>query len=84
MTDTEKKEAYLEWIKDYCNNDFLDDEGVEVIPATVNLAIEKMLEADKIPAGVSSEKQGGKSVSFSENRYKDIKPMLSPYKKVRW
>jgi len=84
MTDTEKKEAYLEWIKDYCNNDFLDDEGVEVIPATVNLAIDKLMEADSIPAGLDSEKKGSKSVSFSEDRYKDIKPMLAPYRKLRW
>lgn len=76
------REQYLEWIKDYCQNDFVVD-GEEVIPAMVNMVIEELIKYDGTSrSGKTSESLGDYSVSFElgENGYPaSITNKLKPY-----
>lgn len=73
------RETYLEWIKDYTNNDFLVD-GVEEIPAMVEVVIEDMIAFDTDVVGSQdkkSESLGDYSVTFDSSDYGYSKKTLS-------
>jgi len=85
MTDAELKTFYKNWIKDYCNNDFLDDEGNENLPAGVELVLDKLVDFHKQDLNVASEKIADLSVSYFQDQIPTrIKQMLDPYKKMKW
>ncbi len=68
MSNEELKIIYLEWIKDYCQNDFLNDEGIEVIPLMIDLVIDEMIEYKE--SGISNKKSeslGDYSVTFNHS-----------------
>lgn len=82
MTETEQevRDAYLEWIKVYCNNDFAGG-----VPGGVNLAIEKLVARHGQDSNIASEQVGDLSRSFFDSDIpKDIKSLIRPYRKVRY
>lgn len=83
MTDQELRTAYKKWIKDYCNDDFLNDEGVEELPGGVEIALDKLVtKHDKI--GVTSESKGRISISYAKGLPNEIKSILNEYRKLSW
>ena len=83
MTDEELRTAYKDWIKDYCNNEFLNDEGVEELPGGVELALNKLVnQHDRI--GVTSESKGRISVDYAEGMPNEVLSMLKQYRKMKW
>ncbi len=82
MTDEEIKEAYLEWVKVYCNNDFEDSEE---LPGGVKLALEMLLEINKQTPNVSSESVEGLSRSFAGSDIPaNVRSLLRPYRRGRF
>lgn len=78
MTEQEIREAYLEWIKDYCNNDF-----AQGVPSGVNLTLEKLIARHDQDSNIASEQVGDLSRSFFDNDIpKDIKTLLRPYRRL--
>lgn len=79
------REAYLEWIKEYTNNDFIV-EGVEVIPAMIEVVIEEMIAFDDGGQDKKSESLGDYSVTFDNSDYgysKKTLAKLQPYIKKK-
>ncbi|AZO96137.1 hypothetical protein [Halocella sp. SP3-1] len=83
MTDEEIRAAYLELIKGYCNNNFIVDD-IEVIPAPVNLAVDKLMEMDSVNPNLKSQTEGGIAASYHESLPPKIKMMIAPYRKLAW
>lgn len=80
MTEQELREAYLDWIKSYCNNDF-----AEGVPGGVNLALDKLVARHGQDSNIASEQVGDLSRSFFDSDIpKDIKHFLRPYRKMRF
>jgi hypothetical protein len=80
MTDQELRDAYLEWIKSYCNNDFGNG-----VPGGVNLVLDKLVASHGHDSNVSSEQVGDLSRSFFDNDIpKDIKALLRPYRRLKY
>lgn len=80
MTEQEVREAYLEWIKDYCNNDFTNG-----IPGGVNLALDKLVARHGQDSNIASEQVGDLSRSFFDNDIpKDIKALLRPHRRLKY
>lgn len=77
MAEQEIRDAYLEWIKAYCNNDF-----AEGVPGSVSLAIEKLVARHGQDSNIASEQVGDLSRSFFDSDIpKDIKRLLKPYRR---
>lgn len=74
---------FVETAKSYCNNDFLNDDGVEVLPGAVKIAIAKWIEYNMHTAGVSGRSQGI-SYSYDTNVPDGIKALLKAYRRVSW
>jgi len=76
-----------DFVIDYCNNKFLDEDGDEVLPSGIKLAIADLIGLQiNRPVGISSEKLGDYSVSYyleGSNLPPEIQKRLSTYKKVR-
>lgn len=74
-----EREAYLDWLREYCNNDTLEDEGM------IAILITKLMEAKELKGGVSSESLGDYSVSYFQDE--DISPsmkrVLSTYRRIK-
>ena len=84
MTEQELRDAYLGWIKSYCNNDF-DETGIEVLPGGVTLALEKLVARHGQDSNIASEQVGDLSRSFfSDDVPKEIKSILRPYRRIRF
>jgi hypothetical protein len=85
MTEQELHDAYLEWIKDYCNNEFLNEDGEDVLPGGVTLTIEKLMSRHGQDSNIASEQVGDLSQSFfSDDIPKDIKSLLRPYRRIKF
>ncbi len=73
MTDEQKKEAYLElinWLED-------EEHDIDYLPPRVELAIEKFMEAESLPAGayaINSESVADLSRSFSVSQTAGLIP----------
>ncbi|MFW6327550.1 MAG: hypothetical protein ACOC2F_04490 [Bacteroidota bacterium] len=80
MTDEEKKEAYLAWINSETNQDYT----LEDAPATVNLAIEKLMEMDENQVNIKSKSKGGRSVTFVEGVPDLIYELIGRKKRLDW
>ena len=70
------RDAYLEWIKLYCNNSNLVD------TLMISVVIDKLIEHDK-HTGVQSESLGDYSVSYEVDYPQSILRLLIPYRKVK-
>lgn len=80
MTEQEIRDAYLDWIKGYCNNDF-----AKGVPGGVGLALEKLVARHGQDSNISSEQVGDLSRSFfSDDVPKEIKSILRPYRRIRF
>lgn len=82
MTGEQIKQAYLDWIEDYCNNTFDKDD----LPGGVKLALDQLVKIDPLDFNIQSEKIGDLSQTFANDDgdipnfiYKWIKP----YKRLR-
>lgn len=84
MTADEKRAAYLEWINAEIGQSFEDD---ETLPATINLAIEKLMEMDEnVVIGIEQVNQGGRSVKLlNRNRIPAVvTELVASFRKVKW
>ncbi len=84
MTVEDKRAAYLQWINEETGQGFVDD---ETLSATINLALEKLLEMDaNTEIGIEQISQGGRSVSLTNrNRIPEvIIQLVGPYRRVKW
>lgn len=78
-------EQIKDWVKDYCNNDFLDEDGNEDLPAGVDLFLDRAVKHFSKEAGLKSETLGDHSVSFDPAELPDkLLDMLTPYRRVRF
>lgn len=82
MTPEEIKQAYLNWIEDYCNNEFDKDN----LPGGVKLALDQLVEIDPLDFNIASEKLSDMSQTYANDGDipKFIYKWLNPYKKLRW
>jgi hypothetical protein len=88
---TTKHDTYLtkviplivEYAKDECYQDFLDDDGVEQLPGGVKVFVAKAIEYNMNTAGVTSRSQGV-SYSYDTDFPKSIMRFLSPYRRLKW
>ena len=85
MEDREKideviKNLYLDWIKDYCNNQFTGG-----IPGGVILALDKLMEIDPLQYNLTSEKLSDMSKTYANDGSipKYILNWLAPYRKLK-
>lgn len=62
MTHEEKFEAYLEYVKEYCDNQFEDG-----IPKMIHIIINQMISYDEKNTDIQSESLGDYSVTFRNN-----------------
>jgi Phage gp6-like head-tail connector protein len=75
----------VEYVKEECNNSFLDENGVEVLPGGIKMAIAKLCEHYMRESGVQSESLSRHSVTYSVDGIpKDIMKLLRPYRKVKF
>ena len=84
ITDEDKRAAYLQWINEETGQGFVDD---ETLPATIHLAIEKLLEMDSnTEIGIEQISQGGRTVSLTNrNRIPEVIFSLIGFcRKVKW
>ena len=74
----------VEYAKNYCNQDFIDDTGQEVLPGGVKLAIAKMAEYNMADVTAKSTTVGAYSVSYATGAEypKSITNLLRPYRRV--
>lgn len=82
MTKEELRVTYLEWIEDYCNDEF----DIGDLPGGIKLALDNLTELDPLSFNVSSEKLSDMSQTFTNDGSvpKFIYNWLSPYRKLRW
>lgn len=77
------RDQLKEWVKDYCNNQFLDEDGNEDIPAGVDLFLDRAVKHMEKDAGLKSESLGDHSISFDPADLPDhLVDKLTPYRKV--
>jgi hypothetical protein len=73
-----------EYAKDKTNNDFLDENGNEVIPGAVTIFVAKACEYNMNKAGVTSRSMGEVSYSYDLDFPRSITKLLDPYRKVKF
>ena len=95
LTDQQITNALTDWVKDWCNNDFLIDnpdydsedetseEYIVDLPAGVELFLENAVSTFKTDTGIKSESLGDYSVSFKDDKLLTLaRQYLKPYRKV--
>ncbi len=83
MTDIEKKNFLIEFAKDFCNDDFMEDD-IQVLPAGVKLFVEKGMSYLDVMTGIKSESLGDHSITTEQDFPSGMLRLLQPYKKVRF
>lgn len=73
----------IEAVEDYCNNQFIDEDGKKDIPAGVKVAIAKWIEYNTIQSGVTSRSQGV-SYNYDGNIPDNIKTLLRPHRRMKF
>ena len=73
----------IEYIQDYCNNSFLDENGVLNIKGGAKIAIAKMIEFNMNKAGINSRSFGEVSYSYDTDFPPSILRLLEPYSRIR-
>lgn len=96
MNDEQLKAALKEWVKDYCNNQFLidnpdydpddesSDEFIESLPGGVNIFLDRAVAYFKKQSGKKSEALGDYSVSFETDIPQSIMKLIRVYRRVRF
>ena len=81
MTPEQIREAYLEWIERYCNNEF----DAEDLPGGIKLALDKLVEVDPLSFNITSEKLSDMGQTFASDGGipKFIYHWIGPYKRVK-
>lgn len=81
MTPEETKQAYFEWIQQYCNNKF----DINNLPGGVKLALDQLIEIDPFSFNVVSESLSDMSQTFANNGDipKYLYKWIDVYKKLR-
>jgi len=94
MTDEQIKSALTEWVKDYCNNDFLvknpdydsedaeSEEYIEELPDGVELFLNQAVDFTKNQTGKKSESLGDYSVSWETGFPPSMLMFLAPYRSM--
>jgi hypothetical protein len=92
ITDT-AKDSYItamipiveDFVKRYCNDDFLAEDGVtSAFPAGIKLPVVQLIKASMVYKGVAGESIGDYSVSFFSTIPQSILIGLKPYKKLKF
>lgn len=76
------KSELLRWVKDYCNNTFVNDDGVEVIPGGVEVFLTQASIFIEKQTGKTSESLGDYSVAWSTDYPQSMMRLLSPYRRA--
>jgi len=84
MTEQELKAYLTEWVKDYCNNKFLNEDEEEELPGGVEVFLDRAVEYFKSQSGINSESLGDYSVSFDTDIPESLLKLLRPYRKVKF
>lgn len=85
MTDKKKREAYKKWLKDKCNNDFLNEEGVEELPFDIELAIEQLMKMDaNNEVGIESKAKGQIDTKFADKIPTFVIEVIANHRKMKW
>lgn len=75
--------AALDWINDYCGQEFIDGE----LPGGIELALRRLIKSLEIPVGIASQSVSDVSVSFFQGSDgtlpTEVKRLLEPYIKMR-
>ena len=82
MTEEQVRQAYLEWIEDYCNNTFDKDN----LPGGVKLALDQLIKIDPLRFSIQSEQIGDLSQTFANDdgdMPKFIYKWIDPYKRLK-
>ncbi len=83
MTAAEAKIHLKGWVKDYCNNQFLDEDGHEDLPGGVVLFLEQGVTFMQNQTGVQSESLGDHSITWTTDFPGSLMKQLTPYRRVR-
>ncbi len=76
-------EAAKSQAKEYCNRDFLNDDGIEEYPKSVQMGVSMMVKSMSEDQNVASESLEGMSQSFFENgTFKSALVYFKPFRKV--
>lgn len=74
-----------DFVKKFCNDDFLDDEGEEAWPVGIKLPVFKLIAYEmENAAGAQSEKLGDMTTSYGSGYPKALKEAFAPWRKVRF
>lgn len=81
MTEEQIRQAYLDWIEDYCNNKFDRDN----LPGGIKLALDQLVEIDPLDFNIASEKLSDMSQAYANDGEipKFIYNWISPYKRLK-
>ncbi len=80
------REQCIQYVKDWCNNPFIDEGGAEALPFSVVLAVDRMVQGlNNSPAGVTATTQEGAFVSGSDmlKVLAEVHEECSKYRKIR-
>ena len=82
LNKTEIMQSYLDWINDYCNQEF----ELDKLPGGVKLALHRLMEShEELPPNVARVQVSDISVSYFHGDMPDsIKSLLKPYRKVKF
>lgn len=82
LTDEEIKQAYFEYIQDYCNN---YDLNISSLKGGIKLALSELVKTDPMSFSVTSEKLSDLSQTFANDGGipKHIINYLTPYKRIK-
>jgi hypothetical protein len=74
---------FFEFIQDYCNSSFLDDEGYPKLKGGAKIAVAKMVEYNMQKSGITNRKFDEVSYSYSLDFPPSILALLQPYSRIR-
>jgi hypothetical protein len=80
------REQCIDYVKSWCNNSFINVEGVEVLPPSVVLAVDRMMQGlNNAPSGVTAKTVEGAFVSGSDiiRVFMEVKELCRAYRKIR-
>lgn len=81
MTEEQVRQAYLDWIEDFCNNEF----DKYNLPGGVKLALDQLVKIDPLDFNIASESMADLSQTFANDGDipKFIYKWIDPYKRLK-
>lgn len=76
-------DLFIGFIQDYCNNSFLDENGILTLKGGAKIAIAKMIEYNMNKAGQSGRTFDNVSYSYDTDFPPSILRLLQPYSRIR-